>query len=74
MVDCEDLARKLCSRRKVVLGRIPSTALSLPIIWFSPTLGYQIVPDDITNAISVVVVAVATYYAIKIVRLSDKFD
>jgi hypothetical protein len=37
-------------------------------------LGYQIVPDDITNAISVVIVAVAIYYAVKIVRLSDKFD
>jgi hypothetical protein len=37
-------------------------------------LGYQLVPDDITNSISVAVVAVAIYYAVKIVRLSDKFD
>jgi len=47
---------------------------SLPTIWLTPTLGYQIVPDDITNSISVAVVAVAIYYAVKIVRLSDKFD
>lgn len=46
----------------------------LPTIWFSPTFGYQIQPDDITNSISVVVVAVAIYYAIKIVRLSDRFE
>lgn len=46
----------------------------LPTIWFSRTLGYQIQPDDITNSISVVVVGVAIYYAVKIVRLSDKFD
>jgi hypothetical protein len=47
---------------------------SLPTIWLTPTLGYQFVPDDITNSISVVLVAVAIYYAVKIVRLSDKFD
>jgi hypothetical protein len=50
------------------------TSFSLPIIWFSSTFGYQIVPEDITNSISVVVVAVAIYYAVKIVRLSDRFD
>lgn len=47
---------------------------SLPTIWFSKNVGYQIQPDDITNSISVVVVGVAIYYAVKIVRLSDKFD
>ena len=36
--------------------------------------GHQIVPDDITNSISVVVVLCAIYYAVKIVRLSDKFE
>lgn len=51
-----------------------SQTFGLPIIWFTPTFGYQVVPDDITNSISVVVVGFATYYAIKIVRLSDKFD
>jgi hypothetical protein len=40
-----------------------------------PTIfGYQVVPDDITNSISVVVVFFAIYYAVKIVRLSDKFE
>lgn len=48
--------------------------MQLPTIWFSPSVGYQLKPDDITNSISVVVVAIATYYAVKIVRLSDKFD
>jgi hypothetical protein len=52
----------------------PVAWFSLPTIWFTPTFGYQIVPDDITNSISIVVVAVAIYYAVKIVRLSDKFD
>jgi hypothetical protein len=37
-------------------------------------LGRQIVPDDITNSISVAVVLFAIYYAVKIVRLSDKFE
>jgi hypothetical protein len=37
-------------------------------------MGYQLVPDDITNSISVAVVLVAIYYAVKIVRLSDKFE
>ena len=37
-------------------------------------LGHQIIPDDITNSISVVVVLFAIYYAVKIVRLSDNFD
>lgn len=46
----------------------------LPTIWFSSTFGYQIQPDDVTNSISVVVVAVAIYYAVKIVRHSDKFE
>ena len=41
----------------------------LPVIF-----GYQFVPDDITNSISVTVVLFAIYYAIKIVRLSDKFE
>lgn len=41
----------------------------LPVIF-----GYQVVPDDITNSISVVVVLIAIYYAVKIVRLSDKFE
>jgi uncharacterized membrane protein (DUF485 family) len=36
--------------------------------------GHQVVPDDITNSISVAVVLFAIYYAIKIVRLSDKFE
>lgn len=40
----------------------------------TPRFGYQIVPDDITNTISVIVVAIAIYYAVKIVRLSDKFE
>ena len=48
--------------------------MGLPIIWTSPTFGYQIVPDDITNSISVIVVGIAAYYAIKIVRLSDQFE
>jgi len=46
----------------------------LPTIWFNSNVGYQIQPDDITNSISVAVVAVAIYYAVKIVRLSDRFD
>ena len=37
-------------------------------------MGRQIVPDDITNSISVAVVLFAIYYAVKIVRLSDKFE
>ena len=42
---------------------------------FLPVLfGYQIVPDDITNSISVAAVLLAIYYAVKIVRLSDKFE
>ena len=36
--------------------------------------GHQIVPDDITNSVSVVVVLFAIYYAVKIVRLSDRFE
>ncbi len=36
--------------------------------------GYQVVPDAITNSISVVVVFFAIYYAVKIVRLSGKFE
>ena len=36
--------------------------------------GHQVVPDDITNTLSVVVVLFAIYYAVKIVRLSDEFD
>jgi hypothetical protein len=36
--------------------------------------GHQLVPDDITNSISVAVVMFAIYYAVKIVRLSDKFE
>jgi hypothetical protein len=37
-------------------------------------LGYQFKTDDITNSISVMVVGIAIYYAIKIVRLSDRFE
>ncbi len=55
-------------------SNLPVAWFSLPTIWFTPNLGYQIVPDDITNSISIVVVAVAIYYSVKIVRLSDKFD
>lgn len=36
--------------------------------------GHQVVLDDITNSISVAVVLFAIYYAVKIVRLSDKFE
>jgi len=43
--------------------------LVLPIIF-----GHQVIPDDITNSISVAVVLFAIYYAVKIVRLSDKFE
>jgi hypothetical protein len=43
--------------------------LQLPIVF-----GYQIVPDDLTNSITVVVVLFAIYYAVKIVRLSDRFE
>lgn len=46
----------------------------LPIIWFSHDDGYPIRPEDIANAISAVIVAFAIYYAIKIVRLSDRFE
>lgn len=52
----------------------PIAWLQLPVIWFNSNYGYQIKPDDITNSISVIVVSVAIYYAVKIVRLSDKFD
>lgn len=48
--------------------------MGLPTIWTTPTFGYQVVPDDITNSISVIVVGVAVYYAVKIVRLSDEFE
>jgi len=37
-------------------------------------MGYQLVPDDISNTISLLIVLLATYYAIKIVRLSDRFE
>ncbi|MDA4115444.1 MAG: hypothetical protein OK442_02680 [Thaumarchaeota archaeon] len=55
-------------------SNLPVASFGLPTIWFTPRLGYQLVPDDITNSISIVVVAVAIYYAVKIIRLSDKFD
>jgi hypothetical protein len=37
-------------------------------------LSFPWVPDDITNTISVVVVAISIYYAYKIVRLSREFE
>lgn len=35
---------------------------------------YHIVPDDITNSISVVVVSIAIYYAFKVVQLSRDYE
>jgi hypothetical protein len=37
-------------------------------------LYFPLVPDDLTNSISVVVVAVSIYYAYKIVSLSKEFE
>jgi hypothetical protein len=36
--------------------------------------GYQVLPDDVTNTITVVIVFAALYYAFKIVRLSNQFE